>query len=108
MLTDAMDLARGGRHVRVPRRYPEEAWYHYDDETCDYPCMATEYVYWALTTLLGAQSEPARCAEIANEWELCTAAALRAGDPAVNELLVDPRYHLPTQLPDGRYAPPDP
>jgi len=105
LLTDAMDQARGGRFERIPNPYPEGAWYHYDDRTCDYRCMAVEYFYWALTTLLGAQSDPARCREISREWELCTAEALRAGDPAVHTLLTDPAYTLPTRLPDGRYTP---
>ncbi|MEC9072577.1 MAG: hypothetical protein VX938_09375, partial [Myxococcota bacterium] len=55
-LSDAMDLARGGHFVTIPTPYPEEAWYHYDDWTCDYGCMVTEYFYWALTSHLGAQS----------------------------------------------------
>ena len=105
LLTDAMDLARGGRFVRIPTPYPEGAWYHYDDRTCDYGCMAVEYFYWALTTQLGAQADAARCREISREWELCTADALREGDPAVHRLLTNPMYHLPTVLPDGRYDP---
>ena len=60
LLTDAMDLARGGRFNQVPSAYPEEAWYHYDDQTCDYRCMAVEYFYWALTIYRSAES-PQRC-----------------------------------------------
>ena len=105
LLTDAMDMARGGRFNQVPSAYPEEAWYHYDDQTCDYRCMAVEYFYWALTTLLGAQSPPQRCAEIQVEWELCTAESLALRDPAVHALLADPQYRLPTRLPDGQYRP---
>ena len=103
LLTDAMDLARGGRFTTVPEAYPDGAWYHYDDQTCEYGCMATEYLYWALTTLLGAQESPRRCAEIAREWEPCTAAQLEMQDPAVHRLLTDPQYHLPSVLPDGVY-----
>ena len=55
-LCNAMDIARGGQFVDIPEEYPEHAWYHYDDATCEYNCMATEYIYWALTSLLGAQS----------------------------------------------------
>ena len=102
-LTDAMDLARGGYFATVPSTYPEEAWYHYDDRTCDYQCMAVEYFYWALTTKLGAQSSPERCAEIAVEWELCTPEALESGDPAMSALLAEPELKLPTVLPDGSY-----
>jgi hypothetical protein len=107
LLTDAMDLARGGRHMGVPASYPDEAWYHYDDRTCDYRCMAVEYFYWALTTILGAQADPGRCAEIRREWEPCTLEAIEMTDPAVYQLMTDPQYRLPTRLPDGNYAPPD-
>ena len=104
-LTDAMDLARGGRFRRLPRAYPEGAWYHYDDRTCDYECMAAEYLYWALTSHLGGQAFPGRAEEIAHEWECPTPELLAARDPAVVELLTDPTLALPRVLPDGRYAP---
>ena len=45
-LTEAMDIARGGQWLNIPSSYPDEAWYHYDDWTCDYECMAIEYLYW--------------------------------------------------------------
>ena len=106
-LTDAMDVARGGRFRRIPRQYPEEAWYHYDDETCDYECMAAEYLYWALTSHLGGQDYPGRAREIAVEWECSTPESLKRTDPAVHELLTDERFALPRRLPDGRYRPSD-
>ena len=65
-----MDIARGGQWLNVPSSYPDEAWYHYDDESCDYACMITEYFYWSLTSLLGAQRN--RYDEISHEWELHT------------------------------------
>ena len=104
-LAKAMDIARGGHFKRIPRRYPKEAWYHYDDESCDYSCMITEYFYWALTSLLGAQAAPERQREIAREWELPTRALLLKRDQAVARLLTDKRYKLPTRLPDGDYKP---
>lgn len=104
-LTDAMDLSRGGTFRRVPRTYPEGAWYHYRDRTCDYSCMAVEYLYWALTTLHGAQDYPGRAEEIEHEWEPSTAAHLRARDPAVVKLLEEPRFKLPQTMPDGTYTP---
>jgi hypothetical protein len=103
-LADAMDLARGGYIDGVPNSYSDAAWYHYDDETCDYPCQVTEYFYWALTSQLGAQSYGDRCEEIAVEWELCTSELLQSGDPAVFGLLTNSQYGLPTVLPDGRYG----
>jgi len=102
-LADAMDLARGGRFRRVPDRYPEKAWYHYDDETCDYGCQAAEYFYWALTSILGGQDYPGRKKEIAHEWELPTKELVEQRDKAVFKLLTDPRFRLPTVLPDGTY-----
>jgi len=68
---DAVDAARGGRFEEVPDTYPPEAWFHYDDETCSRKCMAVEYFYWGLTTLLGAQADQNRCDRISGEWELC-------------------------------------
>ena len=103
-LCDAMDLARGGRFRRIPRRYPAGAWYHYDDRTCGYRCMAAEYFYWTLTSLLGGQDYPGRAEQIADEWECPTAESLERRDPAAFSLLTDPRWALPRSLPDGSYA----
>ena len=64
--------------------------------------MATEYFYWGLTSLLGAQAD--RCEEIAHEWELCTASSMRETDTALTALFTDGRYTLPTVLPDGNYT----
>jgi len=100
-LADAMDIARGGQFTSIPRNYPAEAWYTYDDSTCDYECMATEYIYWALTSMLGAQET--RLDEIGQEWDLNTREKVEQTDKAVFELLTDPQYKLPTILPDGTY-----
>jgi len=67
--------------------------------------MVHEYFYWALTTLLDAHSDPARCEWLANEWELCTPEALREGDVAIYALLTNPEYAAATVLPDGDYRP---
>ena len=103
-LGDAMDLARGGRSFEIPDPYPDGAWYTYDDETCDYSCMATEYLYWAMTSLLGGQDGAGRLENIDNEWRPNTAEKLRRTDPAVYALLTDPQYSLPTRLPTGNYS----
>ena len=95
------DQARGGIFDVPPVTYPVEAWYHYDDETCDRACNADEYFYWALTTILGGQAD--RCDEIAHEWELCTIEKLREKDPEIVALLTDPQWKLPTELPNGTY-----
>jgi len=100
-LADAMDLARGGRFTTVPKTYPAGAWYTYDDRTCEYGCQITEYYYWALTSLLGAQAN--RLDEIGQEWKLNTPLKVKDRDPKVFQLLTDPRYKTPSVLPDGTY-----
>lgn len=100
-LANAMDLARGGKFTQIPDNYPADAWYSYNDKTCDYSCMATEYFYWALTSMLGAQEN--RLSEIEQEWQLNTWELVQQRDPAVFELLTDAQYGLPTALPDGTY-----
>ena len=104
-MAEAMDVARGGHFESVPQSYPREAWYHYDDTTCDYECMATEYFYWALTSWLGGQDFGRRCNEIAVEWEACTPAEFETIDVAMHGLMTDPAYALPSVLPDGHYEP---
>ena len=104
-LGDAMDKARGGRFTRMPRRYPKEAWYTYYDQTCDYGCQATEYIYWGLTSLLGGQDFEGRGTDIGDEWRLNTPEKFKRGDKLLFELLTDEQYRLPTRLPDGRYRP---
>ena len=100
-LSNAMDVARGGQFTSIPNNYPEEAWYHYDDTTCEYNCMVTEYMYWALTSLLGAQEN--RANEINNEWELNTPELLEESDQLIFNLLTNPQYNFPAVLPDGTY-----
>lgn len=102
-ISNAMDKARGGRFRQVPDRYPDGAWYTYDDESCDYDCQNSEYIYWALTSILGAQNYPGRLEQIDNEWRLNSRQKVKEGDPAVYAILTRPEYKLPTVLPDGKY-----
>jgi hypothetical protein len=102
-LADAMDLARGGQFQDIPQSYPDAAWYHYDDATCEYECQVAEYFYWSLSSILGAQDYPGRCDEISVEWELCSREQVQSGDVTAFELLTDASYLLPTVLPDGSY-----
>jgi hypothetical protein len=101
LLTDAMDIARGGDFKKIPNPYPANAWYTYGDETCEYDCMATEYIYWAMTSILGAQKN--RLSRISREWDLNTAELVQNIDTSIYSLLTDPRYKFPTVLPDGTY-----
>ena len=100
-LANAMDIARGGQFFNIPDQYPTDAWYSYDDETCEYDCQIIEYLYWAITSLLGAQEN--RLNVIGHEWKLNTQALLESKDPAIYFLLTNPNYQLPTKLPDGSY-----
>ena len=119
LLTDAMDTARGGRYQEWSEddcdgggqcalppggSYSPSAWYTYDDDTCSYRCMATEYLYWAMTSILGGQAGNQRLDEISQEWSLNTESKVASGAPAIYNLLTDSGYALPTQLPDGNYT----
>ena len=95
-ISKAMDVARGGYFESVPQIYPESSWYHYYDKSCDYACMITEYFYWSLTSLLGAQIN--RFDEIAEEWELNTPNKMTK-DKLIMGLLQDKKYQLPNILP---------
>ena len=88
--------------------YPKDAWYTYLDPTCSYSCMVTEYFYWALTALAGAQSGNQRCNDISDEWVLCTDTQVKSKDPDIYTLLTEPQYALPPKLPDGNYTPSPP
>lgn len=98
-----MDIARGGQFLSIPTPYPDGAWYTYDDPSCDYACMVAEYTYWALTSMLGAQSFAGRLEEIQHEWRLNTREKVQQQDTAVYTLPTDSQYRLPTVLPDGHY-----
>ena len=80
-------------------------WYHYNDWTCDYSCKLTEYVYWSITSILGAQDYPWRAKEIADEWELYSSALVQKHDPAIWSIVTNPVWNIATVLPDGSYEP---
>lgn len=110
LLSKCLDTARGGYFDHVPKDgpksgYPIESWFHYTDETCDYGCMMTEYIYWALTSILGTQDFPGRHKALEVEWELNTREKVRIVDNSIYELLTDPKYMFPTNAPDGNYRP---
>ena len=101
-LANAMDIARGGQFMTTPNQYPTNAWYMYDDTTCDYAsCQTIEYLYWALTSMLGAQEN--RLSEIGQEWKLNTRKKVEDTDTSIFSLLTNPTYKMPSVLPDGTY-----
>lgn len=88
--------------MNIPDEYPEQAWYTYYDETCDYAeCQTIEYLYWALTSILGAQEN--RMYAIDKEWQLHNRALVETKDTAIYSILTDPKYKMPRVLPDGSY-----
>ena len=58
--------------------------------------MITEYFYWSLTSLLGAQIN--RYDEISEEWELNTPSKMTK-DKLIMKILQDERYQIPKRLP---------
>jgi len=105
VMSDAMDIARGGQFLSIPNQYPEDAWYHYDDWTCDYECMAIEYMYWSIVSNMGILDDPQTCSGIDNEWELCTPELFSSTDIMMHELITDPVHKIPQLAPDGNYCP---
>jgi hypothetical protein len=104
-LTAAMDIARGGQFLSIPSPYPTAAWYHYDDESCDYECMAIEYLYWCIVSNMGILDDPSTCSGIANEWELCSPGLFQTIDTAMYAIITDTQYNIPQLAPDGNYCP---
>lgn len=105
LMSEAMDVARGGQFINIPSSYPEEAWYHYDDYTCDYECMMIEYMYWAIVSNMGILDDPQTCSGIANEWEPCSPELFQSMDVLMYALITDHQYLLPMLAPDGNYCP---
>ncbi len=102
-LSVAMDSARGGYFPDVPGEYPSNAWYTNKDHSRNYEGQISRYLYWALTSKLGAQDYTDRFEEIKDEWRLNTAYLVSAEDPQVSEILSNPDYSIPVILPDGNY-----
>ena len=105
LLSDAMDEARGGQFIEHPGEYPEDAWYHYDDVTCEYDCMAIEYLYWAQVANMGLLNDTETCDGIDDEWQPCSKELLESMDVLIYALVTDPQYMLPLIAPDGQYNP---
>ena len=105
LMSDAMDVARGGQFMTIPNPYPASAWYHYDDWTCDYECMMIEYMYWAIVSYMGILDDAQTAAGIANEWEPYNATLLQSTDILMYALITDTQYKLPLLAPDGNYCP---
>ena len=105
VMSVSMDIARGGQFMNVPNQYPEVAWYHYDDWTCDYECMAIEYLYWCIVSHMGILDDMQTCNGIANEWEPCTPELFESTDVIMHGLITNPIFKMPQLAPDGNYCP---
>ena len=105
LMSEAMDVARGGQFLSVPNPYPSSAWYHYNDWTCDYECMMIEYMYWAIVSYMGILDDPQTASGISDEWEAYNANLLQSMDTLMYNLITDPQYKLPLLSPDGNYCP---
>lgn len=96
-LAKAMDKARGGKFKRIPSRYPNSAWFTYEDNECDYECQMVEYAYWGITTHMGIQAS--RGQAIKDEWHLASINQFKAKDKLLLALITDPRYLIPQNHP---------
>jgi len=105
LLTNAMDKARAGQFMKFPKSYPKNAWYHYDDSTCDYQCMAIEYLYWMIVSNMEILNDSKTCNRIDNEWELCSSKLLSSKDLMGYSLITSPKYKIPQNAPNGKYYP---
>lgn len=102
-IAKASEAARGGYFEEVPEKYPEGAWHTYYDESCRYECHMSEYLHWGLTSILGAHERYWKKLGGKDQWDLRTKEKVESGDPTLYALLTNPRYKLPTVLPDGKY-----
>jgi hypothetical protein len=87
-----MDNARGGYFEKSQKRYPNGAYYTYNDRSCSYSCQITEFTFWAITSLRGQQAN--RGNEISHEWKLNTPEKLKDRDPDLLAFLTDPKYAI--------------
>ena len=104
-MTQAMDVARGGRFEGIPSPVPAEAWYSFTEPSCSYECQGTEYIYWAVNAWVGALVN--RGDSIQAEWKLETREKLEATDLKITEVIKDTStYRLPNVSPTGHYTGP--
>ena len=97
-LANAMDLCIADGHYDPLANEPDMPYGH----------QVAEFHYWALTSILGAQSFEGRPEEIADEWSLYTADLVAQLAPDAFSLLTDPQWGFADRLPDGSYEPPPP
>jgi len=79
--------------------YPDKAWYTYDALSCGYSCLTTEFFFCAFTEMLDWPF-----GHSPNEWRIRNKEELRTKDLTFYQLFSDPKYRLPTKLPNGDYS----
>ncbi len=115
-IADALNAAwkLGPENSSVPPSYESGAWFTYNDESCDFGCMVTEYFYWTMTSYLGAHESRGNDDGMVDEWKLYTKDLLVNGGTVrgvsyegdnVVDLLTNADYKLPSTLPTGVYNP---
>ena len=105
LMTQAMDVARGGRFEGIPSQVPADAWYSFTEPSCSYECQGTEYIYWAVNAWVGALVN--RGDSIQAEWQLETREKLEATDLKITAVIKDTStYRLPSVSPTGHYTGP--
>ena len=87
-ITEAMDIARGGRFRKVPIHYPFSAWYTYYDETCYYWCQGVEYTWWGYCAFSGVCEGRSGSPQYESEFKFMTKAKLIKGDPLLSDLFL--------------------
>ena len=90
--------------VFLSKRYPKGAWYSYNDTTCNYNCMATEYIWWAYCAYSGICDARKNTTDFTNEFKFQTKKGLQSGDKMVTQLLENQNgYVFPLKHADGKY-----
>ena len=106
-IANLMDKARGGYFKNVPDKYPDSAWYTYEDDSCEYDCQITEYLYWGIITILKPEWKD-RSMDLNKEWKIRKSdgslMTLGERDPEFFELLTNEKYKFPKILPTGNYT----
>ncbi|MCV6623374.1 MAG: leucine-rich repeat domain-containing protein [Cellvibrionaceae bacterium] len=102
LLASAMDNARGGYFEVAPTVYAKDAWFTDTNKNCSYSCMVSNYMFWTLSSKLGAHIE--RAEEVKDQWKLYTPGRLTTTDVGITALLEQEAFNLPKFLPDGFYT----
>jgi len=104
-LTDAMDIARGGRFKEVPDKYPDGAWWSYQEPGCSYHCQATEYLFWTYCSYSGiCAARKNKQDEYASMYKPLLKSELLVTDLPMVDLLENQNgYVFPVEPPTGTY-----